>query len=48
MLVGQRSGGTVSAVARAYEFATGALFSWRVELGYGRKERGEAGFCEAR
>jgi transposase-like protein len=33
VLAGQRPGGTVSAVARAYEFATGTLFRWRVELG---------------
>lgn len=34
----ERPGATVSAVARAYQLATSALFRWRAELGYGRKE----------
>jgi transposase-like protein len=34
----ERPGATISAVARAHKLATSALFRWRAELGYGRKE----------
>lgn len=35
----ERPGTRVSAVARAHRVATGVLFRWRAELGYGRKEK---------
>jgi len=35
----ERPGASVSAVARAHQLATSALFRWRNELGYGRKEK---------
>ncbi len=35
----ERPGASVSAVARAHQLATSALFRWRSELGYGRKEK---------
>jgi transposase-like protein len=35
----ERPGASVSAVARAHQLATSALFRWRAEFGYGRKEK---------
>jgi transposase-like protein len=35
----ERPGASVSAVARACQLATTALFRWRAEFGYGRKEK---------
>ncbi len=35
----ERPGATVSAVARTHQLATSALFRWRAEFGYGRKEK---------
>jgi len=35
----ERPGARVSAVARAHGLATGVLFRWRAELGYGRKDK---------
>jgi len=35
----ERPGASVSAVARACQLATSALFRWRAEFGYGRKEK---------
>lgn len=35
----ERPGTSVSAVARAHQLATSALFRWRAEFGYGRKEK---------
>jgi transposase-like protein len=35
----EHPGTRVSAVARAHGLATGVLFRWRAELGYGRKEK---------
>jgi hypothetical protein len=35
----ERPGASVSAIARAHQLATSALFRWRSELGYGRKEK---------
>ncbi len=35
----ERPGASVSAVARAHQLATSALFRWRSELGYGRQEK---------
>lgn len=35
----ERPGASVSAIARAHQLATRALFRWRAEFGYGRKEK---------
>jgi len=35
----ERPGASVSAVAQAHQLATSALFRWRAEFGYGRKEK---------